>query len=187
MAISPCFIYTYFSILSAWRNWSGPDWCCVNCAPLVLQPGPLDTAHFEVWHRFSWRTVIALCLTSLLNPHHSPYCTESTQDWEDFKSVQPGCLIIVVKLEIWGKKLGLSTHDIVVCKHIFLMLQCVLHHFFSWQLGTVSRKADQEAVQNCMKTLLFWFPSHFKSKWVQAPKSNRTCLLRAADIILSRL
>lgn len=109
--------------------------------PVILQPGPLDTAHFEVWHWFNWRTVIALRLTSQLNPHHSPYCTESTQDSKEFKTIAAsvsgqGC-------EIRNIKLSRSTHDIVVCKHIFPMLQCVQHHLFSWRLVTVSRKADQ--------------------------------------------
>lgn len=34
---------------------------------------------------FNWCTVIVLFLTSQLNPHRSPYCTESTQDPKDLK------------------------------------------------------------------------------------------------------
>lgn len=39
--------------------------------------------------------------------------------------------------ELW------STHDNVVCKHIFPTLPCVQHHLFSRRPATVSRKADQ--------------------------------------------
>lgn len=46
---------------------------CVKYAPLALQP------LLEVWQQFNGCSVMALGLTSHLNPHHSPYCTKSTQ------------------------------------------------------------------------------------------------------------
>lgn len=64
-------------------------------------------------------------------------------------------------IRIMETKSSLSTHDMVVCKHIFPELHVCGVICFHDDRQLQVEKQITEVVQNHTETLLFWFPSHF--------------------------
>ena len=70
-------------------------------------------------------------------------------------------------------KLSSSTHDNVVCKHIFPTLPCVQHHLFSRRPATVSRKADQRGGAESHGNIVVLVSKSFQGKVRGSPPPKK--------------